>query len=149
MLSVLQQNRDTRCVDRATATLPQTVSAAIFTITGTVEVLQLVGEVTTVIGAVADLTKITYDPTAAGASTDLCTTTDIQSVAVGYLCYFTGAIADPMQVSTGTGCGTGQALTWLLAPGSLKLDCAASTTGYIKWSIVYRPISQDACIKAA
>ena len=64
-------------VDRATATLPQTTNAPIFTIAGgRVTVYLLVGEVTTIIQAQANATKLTAVPTA-GSAVDLCATVDI------------------------------------------------------------------------
>lgn len=139
-------------VSRATATLPQTAAAAIFTITGgKVLITQILGEVTTVIQTQANATKLTFDPTDAGASQDMCATTDITADAVGTVYSVTGTPATALQ----------DALNWLppnkslvregivLKPGSILLDCAASNTGSVKWELRYVPLDDGAAVVAA
>src|SRR2546423_15412209 len=70
-------------VDRATATLPQTTAAAIFTITGgRVCINLIVGEVTVVIQTQANNTKLKSVPTT-GSTVDLCAVKDITALEVG------------------------------------------------------------------
>jgi hypothetical protein len=139
-------------VIRATATLPQTAAAAIFTITGgKVLITSIIGEVTTVIQTQADATKLTFDPTDAGATQDLCATTDITADAVGTVYSITGTPATALQ----------DALNFLppnkalvregvvLKPGSILLDCAASNTGSVKWDLRYIPLDDGAAVVAA
>lgn len=139
-------------VARATATLPQTAAGALFTVaTGKVLVTALYGEVTTVIQTQADATKLTFDPTDAGATQDLCATTDITADAVGTVYSITGTPATVLQ----------DALNFLppnkslavpgliLKPGSILLDCAASNTGSVKWDLWYVPLDSGATVAAA
>ena len=56
-------------VVRATATLPQTTAEALYTITGgRILLVSIIGEVTTVIQTQANNTKLTFNPTATGAT---------------------------------------------------------------------------------
>jgi hypothetical protein len=140
-----------RVVERATAALPQSTAGALFTIsTGRVIVTSIIGEVTTVIQTQADATKLTFDPTDAGATQDLCATTDITADAVGTMYSITGTPATVLQ----------DALNFLppnkmlaqpliLKPGSVLLDCAASNTGSVKWTLAYWPLDTGASVAAA
>ncbi len=138
-------------VDRATAALPQTAAAAIFTIsTGLVAVTALYGEVTTVIQTQANATKLTFDPTATGATQDLCATLDITADAVGTMYSITGAPATGLQDGLNFVTPSENLTGWLiLKPGGILLDCAASNTGAVKWSIWYVPLEAGASIAAA
>ncbi len=135
-------------VDRATATLPQTTASALFNVVGgTVAITGIVGEVTTVIQTQANNTKLTANPTT-GTSVDICTVLDITAKEVGALLsvstFVTGALVG----------GTAGAALMADAPvavniGTIDLDCAASNTGAIKWSIFYVPLEDGAYIEAA
>ena len=135
-------------VDRATATLPQSTAGALFNVVGgTVAITAIVGEVTTVIQTQANNTKLTANPTT-GTSVDLCTVLDITAKEVGALfsvsTFVTGALVG----------GTAGAALMPDAPvvvniGTIDLDCAASNTGAIKWSIFYVPLEDGAYIEAA
>lgn len=137
--------------ERATAALPASTAAAIFTIaTGRVAVTAIIGEVTTVIQTQANATKLTFDPTATGATQDLCGTLDITADAVGTMYSITGTPATAMQ----------DALNYMtpnktlanplvLKPGSILLDCAATNTGSVKWTIWWYPLDTGATVAAA
>lgn len=140
-----------RVVSRATAALPQSAASALFTVSGgRVIVTSVIGEVTTVIQTQADATKLTFDPSDAGATQDLCATTDITADAVGTMYSITGTPGTALQ----------DALNFLpsnkllaeplvLKPGSVLLDCAASNTGSVKWSLTYWPLDSGAAVVAA
>lgn len=138
-------------VERATAALPQTTAAAIFTITGgRVLITSIIGEVTTVIQTQADATKLQFDPTDAGATQDLCATTDITADAVGTLYSITGTPAGVLQdglnfLSSDKMIARGL----VLKPGSILLNCAASNTGSVKWSLTYLALDTGAAVAAA
>jgi hypothetical protein len=135
-------------VDRATATLPQTTAGAIFTVAGgAVAITAILGEVTTIIQNQANNTKLTANPTT-GTSVDICTVLDIANDEVGSFysvsTFVTGALVG----------GTAGAALLPDAPvavniGTIDLDCAASNTGAIKWSIWYIPLEDGAYISAA
>jgi hypothetical protein len=137
-------------VDRATATLPQSTNAAIFTIAGgNVLMTGILGEVTVAIGA-ADNTKLTAYPTLTTAGdTDLCATVDIDTCDIGDLLSITGTPATAMLVAHKGAVQMGGPHGVVLQPGGLPLDCDASTTGSIKWSIFYIPLEDGAYVTAA
>lgn len=138
-------------VPRATGALPQTASGALFTVTGgRVLVVSLVGEVTTVIQTQANATKLTFDPTDAGATQDLCATTDITADAVGTVYSITGTPATVLQDALNS-LPSNKTLTvpLLLKPGQVLLSCAASNTGSVKWDLAYVPFDNGAFVAAA
>jgi len=140
-----------KLVVRATALLPQTTDEAIFTITGgRVMVTSIIGEVTTVIETQANNTKLKFNPTAAGADTDLCAVLSITADAVGTLYSITGDHSDAMKdglLTLETDALLERGI--ILSPGDIELDCAASNTGSVKWSLRFVPIDTGASIEKA
>lgn len=135
-------------VDRATATLPQTAAAAIFTIAGgRVLLTHIVGEVTTAIQNQANNTKLTANPTT-GTSVDMCAVLSIANDEVGCLYSITGVPADAM-IGTNAGLVPDMAKSLILPIGTIDLDCAASNTGSVKWTAFYVPLDDGATITAA
>jgi hypothetical protein len=138
-------------VDRATAALPASTTGALFTVAGgRVLVTNIIGEVTTVIQTQADNTKLQFDPTDAGATQDLCAVLDITADAVGTMYSITGTPATAL----------GDALNFMssdkmlarplvIKPGSILLNCAATNTGSVKWSLTYVPLDTGAVVSAA
>ena len=137
-------------VDRATATLPQTTAAAIFNVlVGRVAITQIVGEVTTVIQTQANNTKLTANPTT-GTSVDICAALDITADEVGCLYGITGLNTDALiGVNAGALPQVGGKGAVIVNVGTIDLDCAASNTGSVKWSIFYVPVDEGAYIEAA
>jgi len=136
---------------RATDTLPQTTAEALFTITGTIELLAIVGEVTTAIQNQANATKLTFNPTGAGASTDLCAALDIDNDAAGVLYTISGDFSDAMLEGVWCAERTSTANTSkgvILGAGTIDLDCAASNTGNIQWFVLWRPIESGSTVTA-
>lgn len=138
-------------VDRATDTLPQTADEALFTIAGgRVAITCLLGEVTTVIQTQANNTKLKFNPDAAGSDADLCAVLDITADAVGTLYSITGTPATAMQDSLlFLPPNKGLANPLILSEGALELDCAASNTGSVAWTVYYVPIDAGATVTAA
>lgn len=137
-------------VSRATATLPQSTTGALFTVTGKVAVTAIWGEVTTVIQTQADNTKLQFDPTDAGATQDLCAVLDITGDAVGTMYSITGTPATAMGDSLNfVSSDKMLARPLILKPGSILLNCAASNTGSVKWDLVYVPLENGASVTAA
>lgn len=130
-------------VAKAAATLPESTTQTLFTVsTGNVEVMALVGEVTTVIETQANATKLTYNPTGTGASTDLCATLDITADAVGTFYSITGIATDPLQ--SGIWMAHGLVYPIIIGPGVIELSCAATNTGATQWFALYRAIESGA-----
>jgi hypothetical protein len=135
-------------VDRATATLPQTTAGALFTISGgTVAITGIVGEVTTVIQTQANNTKLTANPTT-GSSSDICAVLDTSADEVGCLYGITGTIGDAL-IGANAGATQLPANAVVANIGTIDLDCAASNSGAVKWSIWYVPLEDGAVITAA
>ena len=137
-------------VQRTTASLPQTGTSTLFTITGgKVLITSIVGEVTTVIQTQANATKLTFDPTDAGATQDLCATSDITADAVGTMYSITGTVATGLQDALNfLPSNKVPAQPIVLKPGAILLDCAASNTGSVKWDLTYIPLDNGASVAA-
>lgn len=138
-------------VERATAALPQSTTGALFTVSGgRVLVTALIGEVTTVIQTQADNTKLQFDPTDAGATQDLCAVLDITGDAVGTMYSLDGTPGNAM-VDALNFLPSNKTLARpiVLKPGSILLNCAASNTGSVKWTVVYLAIDEGAAVAAA
>ncbi|RPE34921.1 hypothetical protein [Kitasatospora cineracea] len=137
-------------VDRATATLPQTTQAAIFTVSGgRVLVTGLVGEVTTATGATATNLKVTSNPTT-GTDVDLAANTAVTSKEIGSLITLPGTSGSALVVKNGGGGGQLPAHNPYVVPiGTIDLVTDASDTGSVKWSITYIPLDNGASVTAA
>ena len=138
-------------VDRATAALPQTTDDALFTVTGgKVLLTAIIGEVTTVIETQANNTKLKFNPTATGADQDLCAVLNISADAVGELYTISGTVGDAMRsdllIGLNSLLGAGGLI---LSEGDIELDCAASNTGSVSWSIWYVPLDDGAAVASA
>jgi hypothetical protein len=135
-------------VDRATATLPQTAAAAIFNVTGgRVAITQVVGEVTTAIQNQANNTKLTANPDT-GTSVDICAVLSTANDEVGCLYGISGLNSDAM-LGINAGALPAQTRAVIVNAGTIDLDCSASNTGSVKWSIFYYPIDTGAVVTAA
>jgi len=134
-------------VSRAAATLPQTTTGSLFTVTGgRVMILQLAGEVTTIIQTQANDTKLEFDPDV-GAAADIAIALDISADAVGTNYGITGAVGAAM-VGASHAYLVAQANPLIVPAGTIDLTCAASNTGSVKWDILYVPIDIGARISA-
>jgi len=147
-LSFIRDSKIGRIVERDLATLPAGVAGALFTIAGgKVLITSIVGEVTTVIQTQANNTKLTANPTV-GTAVDMCAVLDISADEVGCLYGITGTPANAL-IGTNAGLTPEMAKGLILNSGTIDLDCAATNTGAIKWTIHYVPIDKDATIVVA
>lgn len=140
-------------VSRATATLPQSTAGTLFTVTGGRVILtSILGEVTTVIQTQANATKLQSVPTT-GTTVDLSATKDITALEVGGFLSLTPDLdATPFSVALqqqNAGATTLPALGIVIPVGAIKLNCAASNTGSIKWDLTYIPLDDGASVAAA
>lgn len=130
-------------VSKATATLPQSTAAAKFTISGgKVLICDIIGEVTTEIGAGANLCKLISNPTT-GADVDLCATLDIDGDVVGTTYHITGTLTDAMVAKT-SGAGDSQSAVIEVSAGTIDISCNASKAGSVKWTLFYIPVESGA-----
>ena len=139
-------------VERLTAALPQTALLPIYTISGgRVMVTSILGEVTTIIGGVANVTRFTHIPTGL-AEQNLCALiggTDINALAVGSFMGLTGVPTDAML--TGLGVLPGMTMPLILAAGVIQIRCAGSDGGggRVKYTLKYLPYDAAASIAPA
>lgn len=132
---------------RASATLPATTATPYFTVTGRVKILDIIGEVTTVVQTQACNTKIIANPTV-GSDVDLCAVKDITAAAVGTNFSITGTLANAM-VQTASGAFVAQAAPVIVTAGTIDLSTSATNTGATKWTVRWEPIDPGAMVFAA
>jgi hypothetical protein len=132
-----------RIEERAAAALPQTTDVALFRIVGgKVRILAITGEVTTAIQNQANNTKLKFNPAGVGSDVDLCAVLSVANDAVGTLYTITGDFSDAMQESVWAA-ETDKTMEpggVILGPGDIELDCAASNTGAVKWTVEWEPV---------
>ena len=134
-------------VERIASNLPQTTQTAYFTVSGKALLVNIVGEVTTIIEAQATNIKLVANPTV-GADVDLCAAVDINGDAVGTMYNITGTLADTM-VATTSGTMQSQVAGVVVSAGSIDLDADESSTGQTKWVLHYVPLEDGASITTA
>jgi hypothetical protein len=135
-------------VDRDTDTIPQTTTEALFTVVGgRVAITQIIGEVTTAIQNQANNTKLISNPTN-GTDVDLCDKLDIAADEKGTLYGITGISSDAL-IGVNAGALRGQTVDVIVPPGTIDLNCAASNSGAVKWTLFYYPIDVGAYVEAA
>lgn len=133
--------------NRASSSLPATTATPIFTVTGKVKILNIIGEVTTVIQTQACNTKLIANPTV-GTDTDLCAVLNISANAVGSLFTITGTLANAM-INTPNAVIPTQASPVIVPAGTIDLSTSATNTGAVKWTVLYEPIDPGAMILSA
>lgn len=132
-------------VDKATAALPQTTTGTLFTVSGGRIILtSIVGEVTTVIQTQANNTKLVSTPTT-GTAVDMCAVLDISADEVGCLYGITGLPSDALY-GANAGLTQVQSRPLVIPIGTIKLSCAASNTGSVKWSMTYIALDEGASV---
>ena len=132
---------------RATKALPQTADEALFRITGgAVRIKSIIGEVTTAIQNQANNTKLKFNPSGTGSDLDLCAVLDIANDAVGTLYSIVGVLATALKSTNLWAVVPADNIPAegiILCPGDIELDCAASNTGSIKWTIEWEPLEPN------
>jgi hypothetical protein len=124
---------------RPTDDLPQTTQSALFTITGgPIFVYGIVGEVTTVIETATNNAQLVYNH-ASESDVDLCADLDITGDVVGTLYAITGDFSDAMLSGVAVESDI-IAQPFLLQEGSIELDCSASKTGQVQWTLFWSPV---------
>ena len=151
----------TKSVQSNIVALPQTGNSNLFTVSGDVSVVGIIGVVTVVIGSVANATKL---QAVCGALTavDLCATADVNALAAGaiYAPITSFATAASIAATNGVlvnGPSATAALTGFImacgttGAGVIRVNCAGSDggTGRIRWTCYYVPMSSGASIVSA
>lgn len=147
---IVQSNADADGI--VTVHAPDTAIAgatdkSLFTVTGLIELVQIVGKVGTVIETQANATLLKINPTA-GADVDLCSALDISAAAAKTFFTITGTVGDAM-IATASGAVTTQASSLVVDAGVIELETAADNTGTAKWFVRYRPLEPGARVFAA
>ena len=150
-LSAGEKTTDGIIVTRATAALPQSTAADIFTVTGLCLVKRIVGYVTVAVGAFANATKIKVNSTGVGATTDISSTVELNAAVADTRLEITGTFANAMVATIDLPLAKVQAAEIVVPPGSIMVDCAGSDGGggRVRWSVTYVPMESGAQIVAA
>lgn len=135
-----------RRTSRGPSNLPQTGTAAMFTISGTVKIWDVEIEVTTLTQAQLNNLKLVATPTV-GAPTDLTAVTDSTTSAVGTRYNPTGTFANAI-VKSANGAHVAQAVPIVLTPGTLGLSASASSTGQYRATVLWEPLTVDGNVTA-
>ena len=125
-----------RQVRKAAATLPATTTQDLFTVSGRIRAINLVGLVTTVVQTQANNTKLIFHPTT-GSDVDLCAVLNITAFAVNTVLAITGTVADAIVSGLAV---KGQVTPLELGPGIIRLSCAATNTGATSWTLDYESV---------
>lgn len=138
-------------VSRATAPLPASGAQNIFTVSGgRVLLVALVGEVTTIIQAQATTVKVTSTPTTGSAIDMSAATTDINALEVGgRITLANPPAAATALVKTNAGYTDLSAVNTIVPIGTLSYTTGATSTGSIKWDLIYIPLDTGASVAAA
>lgn len=125
-----------RVVEKALTALPQTTTSDLFTVVGTIEIVQLYGVVTTAIQNQANNTKFIFNH-ATLTDVDLCAVADIANDGVGTILSITGTFATALQEGAAV---VGLSIPQLVGEGTIQLSCAASNTGAARFVLAYRAL---------
>ncbi len=146
-------------VNRAAALIPQTATEALFNVVGgNVLITSIIGEVTVLIGNVANTLQLQINPTAGAAVVLDDGTYDPDSNPVGTLVAPTGNPADILQAGLAIAGGLAGGLLatginthgWIAPPGAIELITTAdSVTGQMKWQCHYVPLDAGAVVQPA
>lgn len=127
--------------------LPATTTGAIFTITGVVEIISIIGVVTTVIQAQSCNCKIST--VSNSATTDICADLDINGKLAQSRMSITGTFANAM-INTAKGVPVARQATSIIAQEwTVILTTSATNTGNIRWLVRYKPLQPGSRIVAA
>jgi len=136
-------------VAKAAATVPQSTTQDIFTVTGGyVLVRALVGQVTVAIGAgtTPDL-QVQHAPTT-GTTIDVAADVVVASDEIGTLYYVEGDGTALVPISSGYAqAAAGQG--FILPAGTIQIATSESTVGATRWDIWYLPLDDGAYVASA
>jgi len=142
---------DLKAVAEYTATtasiaLPQSTTLNIFTVTGLVQIVEIVGVIDVQIGAVANDTKLV----AGGGSLDMCGVVELNAAAQFSILSIDGTVANAMIINAG-GVFVSQPTALTVGTGNIVVNCAGSDGGggRVTWMVRYKPISATGSIAAA
>jgi hypothetical protein len=134
-------------VERAAANLPQSTQSPIFTVSGgRVLLLAIVPEVATAIQNQSNSTSVYVNP-AVGSDVQIWNIGSIEDQQAGQLFGLawqgTGGLTKDVTVDPFP------PEPIVVPVGTIDLACAASSTGQLKWVLLYRPLDPGAYVAAA
>ena len=138
-------------VSRAAATLPATAAQNIFTVSGgRILLVALVGEVTTVIQAQSTTVKVTSTPTTGSAIDMSAATADINALEVGgRITLANPPAAATALVKTNAGYTNLPGVRTVVPAGTISYTTGATSTGALRWDLLYIPLDTGASVAAA
>lgn len=131
----------------ASKSLPATTTGDLFTVTGLVEVIAIIGVVTTVVQTQACNLKLST--VSNGATTDISADLNITGALAQSRMSITGTFANAT-INTAKGVPVArQATPIVIQEGTIIATTSATNTGAIRWMIRYKPMQEGARIVAA
>lgn len=131
----------------ASKSLPATTTGTLFTVTGVVEIIAIIGVVTTTIQTQACNLKLST--VSNSATTDICSNLDITGALAQSRMSITGTFANAL-INTAKGVPVArQATSFIAQEGTIIATTSATNTGEIRWMIRYKPMQEGARIVAA
>ena len=135
-------------VAKASATVPNASVQDLFTVTGgRILVMCLVGEVTTIMGATANNTKINSNPTT-GTTAIVASNLATENDEAGTLYHVEGDGTALVGVNAGF-CPCLIHVPWICPVGTIELETGGNNTGATKWDIWYFPLDVGASVASA
>lgn len=145
--------------NRAAATLPQTTVQSLFTVSNGPAIVQVLGRVTTVLGASASVVRLIANPSSAGLDSNMSGLVSLSGFAAGRWVWPTGNAGDAMLVSPGTsaddvtqtsgGGGTSpNNIGVVVSEGDIRLDASDNQTGEMEWYALWIPLEKGVVVTA-
>lgn len=126
--------------------LPASTSSTMFTISGgQIEILAFIGEVTTAIQGQA--TTLTLLSAGAAGEVALCAALDLNADADGTIYSLTTSLTTQLGESLGAIAGMG--FTAIVPPGTIRALTVATSSGAIRWRMIYRPLTTGVTVTGA
>jgi hypothetical protein len=117
---------------------------------GRILLVSLVGEVTTIIQAQSTTVKVTSTPTTGSAIDMSSAVGDINALEVGgRISLANPPAAATALVKTNAGYTNLSAVFTVVPPGSISYTTGATSTGSLKWDLIYVPLDNGAQVVAA
>lgn len=136
-------------VMKAAQNLPQTATATLFTVSGTVLVQSMWGLVTAALGATATNLSLGVTPTGgSAANTALATATAVTSKTVGtfFVPAFASSVGGAAIVAPLVQAQAGSTAAFLVPAGVITWTTSASDTGQMAWYLDYLPVDAGATV---
>lgn len=136
-------------VKKAAATLPATTTQNLFNVdNGSILVHRLVGRVTTAVQNQACNTKVTCVPDS-GTAVDVAANVSIANLEVGAHYFVEGDGTAGVLSNAGAAYIGANSGSFIVGPGVIRYETAATNTGAMQWDIWYTPLDEGAIVTSA